>query len=113
MQFVIKRDTAGRFRFASLQSETGQKILKEFTIPQNRFNSFVLYDEGKVYTRSDAALRVFSQLKGWKWTKMFQAVPRFIRDTIYNTIARNRYKWFGRREECMVPRPEIKDRFLN
>lgn len=113
VQFIIKRDKEGRFRFASLQSATGQEILQEFNLPQNDFNSFILYEQGKVYTRSDAALRVSSQLKGWKWTSMFRILPKFLRDAVYNLIARKRYKWFGKREECMVPTPELKSRFLD
>ena len=112
VQFVIKRDKEGRFRYASLQSATGQQALKEFKLPQDHFNSFILYEDGKIYTRSDAALRVFSHVKGWRWTGAFKIIPRFIRDAVYNLIARNRYKWFGKREECMLPRPEWKDRFL-
>ena len=112
VQFVLKRDTEGRFRYASLQSTSGQQILNEYSLRQDHFNSFILFDNGKIYTRSDAALRVSSQLKGWKWTAAFKIVPRFMRDAVYNLIARNRYKWFGKREECMLPKPEWKDRFL-
>ena len=112
VQFVIKRDKEGIFRYASLQSASGQQILNEYSLPQDHFNSFILFDNGKIYTRSDAALRVSSQLKGWKWTRVFRIVPRFVRDAVYNLIARNRYKWFGKREECMLPKPEWKERFL-
>ena len=112
VQFIIKRDPEGKFRYASLQSETGQQILQEFALPQDHFNSFILYENGKILTRSAAALRVFSQVKGWKWVGVFKIVPRFIRDGVYNLIARNRYRWFGKKDECMLPRPEWKDRFL-
>lgn len=113
VQFVIKRDKAARFRYASLQSNTGQEILKKYNLPQDNFNSFILYDQGKLYTRSDAALRVLSQLKGWKWAGAFRVVPGFIRNAVYNLIARNRYKWFGKKDECMIPTPELKSRFLD
>ncbi|HEX6180594.1 MAG TPA: thiol-disulfide oxidoreductase DCC family protein [Chitinophagaceae bacterium] len=112
VQFVLKRDKEGIFRYASLQSASGQQILNEYSLPQDHFNSFILFDNGKIYTRSDAALRVSSQLKGWKWTRVFRIVPRFVRDAVYNLFARNRYKWFGKREECMLPKPEWKERFL-
>lgn len=98
--------------FASLQSGYGQNLLKQFNLPHNTYNSFVLYQDKKIYTRSTAALKVFQQLKGWKWVKIFRAVPRFIRDAVYNLIAKNRYRWFGKKEECWVPTPELKARFL-
>lgn len=113
VQFIIKRDKEARFRYASLQSAAGQKILEQFHLPQDTFNSFVLFEDNKIYTRSTAALRVFSRLKGWKWTAALQYVPLFIRDGVYNLIARNRYRWFGKRDECMIPTPELKSRFLD
>ena len=113
VQFILKRDKEKKFLFASLQSPYGQDLLKQFDLPVNIFNSFILFDNGKVLTRSTAALKIFSQLKGWKWVKVFGAVPKFIRDAVYNLIARNRYKWFGKKEECWVPTPELKARFLD
>lgn len=112
VQFIIKRDKEAKFRFASLQSEAGKKILEQFQLPTDTFNSFILYEDGKIYTRSTAALRVFSQLKNWKWVSAFQYVPKFLRDGVYNLVARNRYKWFGKKDECMIPTPELKSRFL-
>lgn len=113
VQFVIKRDKEARFRFASLQSAAGQEMLQQFRLAQNDFNSFLLFEGGKLYTRSTAALRVVSQLRGWKWARIFQWVPPLLRNGIYNLVARNRYKWFGKRDECMVPTPELKSRFLD
>lgn len=112
VQFIIKKDKEKIFQFASLQSETGQQILKHFQLRADNFNSFILYQDGKIFTKSTAALKMFSQLNGWKWTKLFFIIPRFIRDAVYNIIARNRYRWFGKKEECMVPTPEVKERFL-
>lgn len=112
VQFVIKRDKEAKFSFASLQSETGKKILEQFHLPSDKFNSFILYEDGKIYTHSTGALRMLSQLKGWKWTGALKYVPRFIRDGVYNLVAKNRYKWFGKKDECMVPTPELKSRFL-
>lgn len=112
VQFVIKKDKEARFKFASLQSQAGQEILHQYHLSQNDFNSFILLEDGKLYTRSTAALRVFSQLKGWKWSRVFQWVPRFVRDGVYNIIARNRYKWFGKQESCMLPSPDLVSRFL-
>ena len=113
VQFIIKRDKEAKFRFASLQSEAGKKILEQFKLPTDTFNSFILYEDGKIYTRSTAALRVFSQLKNWKWVGALQYVPKFIRDGVYNLVARNRYRWFGKKDECMIPTPELKSRFLD
>jgi predicted DCC family thiol-disulfide oxidoreductase YuxK len=112
VQFVIKKDKENKFRFASLQSEAGQEMLQQFNLSQNDFNSFILLEDGKLYTRSTAALRVLSQLKGWKWSRVFNWVPRFLRDGVYNVIARNRYKWFGKRDSCMLPTENLVSRFL-
>jgi len=113
VQFVIKRDPVGKFLFASLQSEEGKKLLQQFQLPQEDFSSFVLIEDDKIYTRSTGALKVAKQLKGAiKLLYAFIIVPKFIRDAVYNWIARNRYKWFGKKNECMLPTPELKERFL-
>lgn len=113
VQIVIKNDPAGKFMFASLQSEKGQQLLKKFSLPLNEFNSFILVKDDKVYTKSTGALKVAKQLKGGWWLLYgFIIVPKFIRDAVYNWVARNRYKWFGKREECMLPTPAIKARFI-
>lgn len=112
VQFVLKRDQEKKFTFASLQSTTAQKLLSQFDLSNNTFNSFILYQDGKMYTRSTAALKLFQQLKGWKWVKIFWIVPKFIRDGVYNLIAKNRYRWFGKKEECWLPTPALKERFL-
>jgi predicted DCC family thiol-disulfide oxidoreductase YuxK len=112
VQFILKRDKEKKFLFASLQSAAGQKILSRFNLPMDDFNSFILYQDGKIFSKSTGALKMFQQLKGWKWVKIFWAVPRFIRDAVYNLIANNRYKWFGKKNECLLPTPELKARFL-
>jgi len=112
VQFILKRDIDQKFLFASLQSDFGQRLLKRFGLPADNFSSFILYQDEKIYTKSTGALMMFSQLKGWKWTKIFKAVPKFIRDGVYNLIARKRYKWFGKKNECWIPTPELKARFL-
>ena len=108
VQFILKRDKEKTSLFASLQSGFGQNLLNQFNLPANTFNSFILYEEGKIYTRSTAALKMFQQLKGWSWVKVFWAVPRFIRDVVYNLIAKNRYKRFGKKDECWLPTPDLK-----
>jgi predicted DCC family thiol-disulfide oxidoreductase YuxK len=115
VQFILKRDKAARFRFASLQGPAGQGLLEKFHLPENYLNSFVLIEGERVYTRSSAALRVLKNLgKGWNffyWGGW--VIPVFIRDAVYNWIARNRYRWFGRRGSCWVPTPELRARFLD
>ena len=112
VQYVIKHDKKRLFRFTSLQSSFGKKILKENNLPQNTFNSFILLDNNKIYTRSTAALLVAKKLSGFiKLLYGFIIVPKFIRDFVYDVIARNRYKWFGKKEACWVPTPELKSLF--
>lgn len=113
VQFILKRDKEKKFMFASLQSDYGQTLLKHFDLPTSTFNSFILYQDEKIYTRSTAALKMFQQLKGWKWVKILWIFPKLIRDAVYNLIAKNRYKWFGKKEECWLPTPELKARFLD
>ena len=114
VQFIIKRDKKDYFSFASLQSAQGQKILSQYNLPANDLNSFVLIENGKPYTRSTGALKVTKKLKGlWPLLYSFIIIPKFIRDTIYKWIAGNRYKWFGKKNECMIPAPQLKARFLN
>ena len=114
VQYVIKHDRDALFRFASLQGETGQQLLKQYDLSTNDMNSFVLISDNKAYTRSDAALNVAKQLTGF--TKIlygFIIVPPFIRNAVYNHIAKNRYKWFGKKDSCMIPTAALKSRFLN
>lgn len=112
VQFVLKRDKKALFRFASLQSPYGEKIQQQFGITPGKMSSFILYQEGKIFTRSEGALKMLAQLPGWGWAKVFLWVPPFIRDGVYNLIAKNRYKWFGKKEECWLPRAEWKGVFL-
>ena len=114
INFIIRQDKKKIFRFAPLQSEAGQKILSQFNLPQKNFDSFMLVENKKIYQRSDAALRLYNLLPGaWKWTQFFWIVPGFLRDGVYNIIAKNRYKWFGKKDACMVPSPDVRERFLN
>jgi len=113
VQFVIQRDPNKQFRFASLQSEFGKKILTQFNLSTSDINTLVLLDCGKIYTRSTGALRVAKKLSGaWSLMYAFSIIPSFIRDIVYNFIAKNRYKWFGKKEACWVPTPALKDLFI-
>lgn len=115
VQFVIEHDAAGRFRFASLQSEVGQELLRAHGLqPQQEPDSVVLLEGGRAYTHSAAALGVLRGLGGiWGGVgAVGQLFPRFLRNAVYRLIARNRYRWFGRQEACWLPTPELKARFL-
>ena len=114
VQFVIKHDKTSRFSFAALQSEAGQSLLQQYNLPQQGFDSFVLIQKEKVFLKSTAALTVAKQLDGpVKLLYGFIIVPAFIRNAVYNFIAKNRYKWFGKKDHCMIPTPALKARFLN
>ncbi|MFN2744061.1 MULTISPECIES: thiol-disulfide oxidoreductase DCC family protein [Bacillus] len=114
VQFIIKHDPKGLFSFASLQSDIGGELLKNHQLPTDHFDSFILIDNGRIYQKSAAALRVLKNLSGpWKAAAVFLIVPRPLRDAVYSLIAKNRYKWFGQKNECTIPGPEIRKRFLS
>lgn len=111
VQFVIKHDTEGKFKFAALQSDYAKEALKNNLAS---LSSIVLIDEGEVYTKSTAALRIAKYLnKGLPLLHHFIILPEFIRDGVYDMIAKNRYKWFGQQDSCMIPTPDLKSRFLS
>ncbi|HMI78909.1 MAG TPA: thiol-disulfide oxidoreductase DCC family protein [Ferruginibacter sp.] len=113
VNFIIKRNRRTVIHFAPLQTDTGKKILEQYNLPAESMQSIVFIENGKAYTRSTAALRISRYLGGlWPISYGLIIVPRFIRDSIYSWIARNRYKWFGVRQECMIPTPDVKERFL-
>ena len=113
VQFIVRHDPAGRFRFASLQSEAGQALLRRHGLDPHDLFSVILVEGGRAYARSDAALRIARGLSGaWRAAGALRVVPRPLRDAVYGWVARNRYRWFGRREACMVPTPELRARFL-
>lgn len=113
VQFVIKHDKKKQFHFASLQGETGQHILLKYELPTASFNSFILIADGILYRESTAVLILLKILGGpWRLLYVFIILPAFIRNAVYRFIASNRYRWFGKRESCMLPSPELKGRFL-
>ena len=113
VQFTIKRDPKGKFKFASLQSESGQSLLKQFGLSLNDFDSFVFITDDKYFTKSSAGLHVLKELEGiWKVFYVFIIFPRPLRDFVYNLIAKTRYKVFGKMDTCMIPTPDIIQRFL-
>lgn len=113
VQFIIRNDRRGRFRFAALQSEAGRELLQQYQLPEKALNTVVLIAGGRAFTRSTAALEIARRLDS-AWPICYAAVvlPPFLRDSVYDFIARNRYRWFGKQEACMMPSPELKQRFL-
>ncbi|MEK3807388.1 thiol-disulfide oxidoreductase DCC family protein [Metabacillus sp. SLBN-84] len=113
VQFVLKHDKKEAFSFASLQSEAGQSLLRKHGLPLEDYDSFVYLDEEKVHTKSTAALRVLKELGGiYRALYFLIAVPKPIRDAVYMMIAKNRYKWFGKKDACTLPSKEVRKRFL-
>ncbi|MDC0078208.1 MAG: thiol-disulfide oxidoreductase DCC family protein [Proteobacteria bacterium] len=113
VNFIVKRDSSSTIRFASLQSLAGNRMLEEHKIDSNYIDSLVLFEEDKVSVSSTAALRILSYLDGWERHLIYLTIlPRTFRDLVYRFVAKNRYKWFGRREQCMVPTVKLSKRFL-
>lgn len=113
IQFLVKRDPQAYFRFASLQSDTGQKLQAALGMDPQALDSVILVEGDRWYKESDAALRIARNLPGaWKLLAAFRIIPRPLRDAAYRLIARNRYRWFGKAEPCWLPTPELRGRFL-
>ena len=113
VRLIVRRDTAKKILFASLQSSVGRKMLEEHKINVNYNESLVFFEEERFSVSSTAALRIFSYLDGWeRHLKILTVLPRPLRDAVYRFFAKYRYKWFGRREQCMVPNTELRERFL-
>lgn len=113
VQFVMERDAQKQFYFASLQSDTGQALLERFGLKDANIDSVVFIQGDKAYVKSRAALKIASQLDGWiKVLGIFRIIPSFLSDIVYDIIAANRYRWFGKREHCMIPSKEQRAQFL-
>ena len=112
--FVLDRNGKENVSFASLQSEFGAQALKDANLPADYTSSLVLLENDKVYVKSDAALQLTKHLNGlWKAGSVLLIIPKFIRNPVYDWVAKNRYKWFGEKEVCWVPEPKWKKRFLD
>jgi predicted DCC family thiol-disulfide oxidoreductase YuxK len=113
VRFIIKHDKAGLFKFAAAQSDMGRKLLTQLGVEAMASQTLILVKDGKAYQKSDAALEIAGSLDGpWKALAVFKIIPRWLRDPIYSIMARQRYRWFGRNEACMIPDDPFKDRFL-
>lgn len=114
--FIIKRDKNDMFRFASLQSDIGQRFIKELGIDTSKVDSILLIEpkESKYYHKSTAALQIAKQLSGvFPILSVFLILPKFLRDWVYDIIAKNRYKWFGKKDSCLIPTPELRALFID
>jgi predicted DCC family thiol-disulfide oxidoreductase YuxK len=113
VNFIIRQDKKNVFLFCPLQSDSGKRLLEQYKIDWKANDSFVVIENGKAHQKSNAALRLYNKLPWfWKWTQIFWIIPKFIRDGVYNFIAKNRYRWFGKKEECMIPTKEVRAKFL-
>lgn len=113
IQFIIKRDKNKQFLFASLQSDAAQDILLHFKQKNYDFDSIIFIENGKMHQKSTASLKISRHLTGfWKYSYVLIIIPKFIRDFCYSLIAQNRYKWFGKKESCMIPTKDLKSRFI-
>ena len=114
VQFVIQHDKKDIFRFVALQSDLGKEIINHIGIDIKNTDSIILYEPGKAYYyKSTAALKIAKSLGGvWSIASFFIIVPTFIRDFVYDYIAKNRYKWYGKKDSCMIPTPALQSKFL-
>lgn len=115
VQIIVRLDKDGRFLLASLQSDVGQALLRQHGMDTEQFDTVVMVDGDRLITHSDVTLRILDELGGGYrlvyW--LLRAVPKPVRDVVYRWVARNRYRWFGRQESCMIPTPEIANRFVD
>lgn len=114
VQYVIKHDKKDIFRFVALQSDLGKEILNHLKIDPSKTDSIILYEPGVAYFyKSDAALEILNELGGLlKWSIIFKMIPSSLRNPIYDYVAKNRYKWYGKKDACIIPTPDLKAKFL-
>ncbi|MDT0634584.1 thiol-disulfide oxidoreductase DCC family protein [Spectribacter hydrogenoxidans] len=114
VRWLLRADRHARFRLAAMQSPAGQAILTWYGLPTDHHESMLLVDNGRLHQKSSAFLHILRQLPlPWRAGMALQAIPRPVRDWAYDRVARNRYRWFGRHDRCMVPTPEQAGRFLD
>lgn len=114
VRFILAHEKEPLFRFSPVQSATGNHLISELGLDPNDVETFVVIADGRAYLRSDAAIRIAPHLRGaWRWLGAVKIVPRPLRDWVYDVVARHRYRWFGRTDECMVPAAELRARFID
>lgn len=114
VRFILRNESSPALRFAALHSSAGKRILREHGLDPNAIGTLVLVDEGKTYTKSDAAIGIARHLRlPWRLCRMARVVPRSVRDRCYDVVARNRYRLFGRRDACAIPGADVASRFLD
>ena len=112
VRFIVARDAAGRFRFTPIQSAYGMRLARALGIDPDDPDTNAVVHDGMAHFKSDGALTVLSQLPGWRWTRLLFVVPRVIRDGVYDVVARNRYRIFGKYDACMVPDAGWRERVI-
>ena len=114
INFIIKRTKPGSLKFGTLQSKSGQELLEKNGLSKKNLDTVVLIENGNLYTKSDVALKVAAKMNsGWKVFRVGYILPKFLRDKIYDIVSNNRYRWFGKKDQCMIPTPELKKLFLD
>jgi len=114
VQFLLKRDKQNVLYYASLQSDAAAELLPNSGLDEKFLKSIVFIDEGEAFTESDAVLRICKYLpQPWRSLQYFRYIPKWIRDPVYRFIARNRYRWFGKKDQCMMPAEGVMERFLS
>ena len=114
VHFILDHDPHAKFKFGTLQSQPAQRILKELRLPADDFETFLLVERGRVFTKSTAALRIVGQLSGlWPLLSVGIVIPRPLRDALCDYVARRRYRWLGKSETCHVHEPAVRGRFVN
>jgi predicted DCC family thiol-disulfide oxidoreductase YuxK len=113
VQFILPRDTEGKYRFASLQSDAGQALLAEYDLPTDELESVVLIEDGESYVKSAAIIQIATGLGGsYRLLSPFRYLPRSVRDRLYDFVADHRYRWFGKKDRCMIPSEDVQSRFV-
>ena len=114
VHFILEHEKEPLFQFAPVQSATGSRLMRELGLDPDDAETFVFIADGRAFLRSDAAIRIAPHLRGaWRWLGAVKIVPRPLRDWLYDLVARNRYRWFGRTDTCMVPTKDIRARFID
>ena len=112
--FIIKRDKNNYFKFASIQSEFGQNFIQKYQLSEHKLDTLFLFEENKILTKSTAVFKIAKYLNGFsKYFYYCIYIPKFFRDTIYDIIAKNRYQWFGKYDNCMIPTDDLKEKFMD